>query len=291
MDDDVRSFIAQVLGAARVERVERIQSLWGGYGELVRAHLAGAPMETVIVKSVSPPPRAHEDDISHARKCRSYDAELAFYRTFAARCDESCRVAKLLGHRRAPGQWLLVLEDLDAAGFGARQHDPRGRELDACLDWLASFHARFIGVAPEGLWSIGTYWHLDTRRNELAAIRDVALRDRAPELDRLLRAARFRTIVHGDAKPDNFCFSGASVAAVDFQYVGGGPGIRDIAYLLYGTRSHEPGLTHYFSALRTKLDAAIDANALETEWRALYPVAVDDFRRFLAGWKKVPFGA
>ena len=280
----IREFVAEQTGS-RVGHIERIQSLWSGYGELLRVQLEDD--SSVIVKSVSPPAHA-EQDVSYVRKCRSYEVEQTFYRAFAPRCDASCRVARPLGQRRKKHECLLVLEDLDAAGFAERHHDPIGVELDACLAWLASFHARFIEVAPEGLWKQGTYWHLATRRDDLARIRDRALRQRAPELDRLLREARFQTIVHGDAKPDNFCFSrdGGSVAAVDFQYVGGGCGMKDVAYLLYGTtpKIEARALDTYFTRLRSL--CAVDADALEHEWRALYPVARDDFRRFLAGWRQ-----
>lgn len=227
-----------------------------------------------------------QTDVSHARKCRSYDVEVEFYRSFAPRCTDS-RVAKLVGHRASKGEWLVVLEDLDDAGFSERRRDPIGSELDACLRWLARFHACFLGARPEGLWKTGTYWHLDTRREELAAMRDDALRARAPELDRKLREARFQTLVHGDAKPDNFCFSKSEVAAVDFQYVGGGCGMKDVAYLLHGAsrRIEEQTLTTYFRCLREAVDT--DTDALETEWRALYPVAREDFERFLDGWKRI----
>ena len=132
-----------------------------------------------------------------------------------------------------------MLEDIDAAGFPERRRDPGPGGIDACLRWLAAFHARFLGVAPDGLWKNGTYWHLATRQDELAAIEDPELREAAPLLDQKLRACVFQTLVHGDAKPANFCFArgGSSVAAVDFQYVGGGCGMKDVAYLL----SDEPG--------------------------------------------------
>ena len=167
-----------------------------------------------------------------------------------------------------------------------------------CLGWLAAFHARFLGVAPDGLWRTGTYWHLATRLDELAAIDDDALREAAPLLDRKLRSAVFQTLVHGDAKPANFCFAPAAraVAAVDFQYVGGGCGMKDVAYLLSSPRHGAPALEGrhldaYFAHLRAALaqrssPEPLDVDALEAEWRALYPIACADYYRFLAGWAK-----
>jgi aminoglycoside phosphotransferase (APT) family kinase protein len=154
-----------------------------------------------------------------------------------------------------------------------------------------------VGVAPEGLWQTGTYWHLETRRDELASIEDAALREAAPLLDQKLASAAFKTIVHGDAKPANFCFSpdGRAVAAVDFQYVGGGCGMKDVAYLVSGgegadadaveARHLDTYFVHLRSALARRQDP-VDADALEAEWRALYPIACADFARFLAGWAK-----
>lgn len=252
------AWIREATRARVVERGPRIQSLWRGYGELYRARIDGRP---VVVKCVRPP---NESGASHARKVRSYEVELEWYRRYRS----EARVAEFIAGR--PG--LLVLEDLDAAGYTAR----RG-ELAPCVDWLATFHRQFLGVAPDGLWAIGTYFHLATRVDELANIADPAVREAAPSLDERLRSARFQTIVHGDAKLANFCFSERGVAAVDFQYVGGGPGVRDVAYLLYGERDERPLLDRYFAKL-----AEPD---VEREWRALYPVAVADFARFLAGWR------
>jgi hypothetical protein len=295
MDESELAWVAKATGAASARRAERIQSLWSGYGEIVRVRLTGTERATAIVKSVKPPAhvRGKRADASHARKCRSYDVEMAWYRSFAARCDETCRVPAFIDGRIARGEWLFVLEDLDDAGFPERRRRANGAELDVCLGWLAAFHARFLGVAPEGLWRQGTYWHLATRPDELAAIDDPALRAAAPVLDRQLNDAKFRTLVHGDAKLANFCFAkgGRAVAAVDFQYVGGGSGMKDVAYLLSGeSKSAEIEQRHldtYFKRLRemvAQLEPSVDADALEAEWRALYPIAHEDFRRFLAGW-------
>ncbi|MBX3230484.1 MAG: phosphotransferase [Labilithrix sp.] len=265
--------------AGRVVETERVQSLWSGYGEIVRAHLDDGT--TAIVKWARAPARAN--DVAHARRCRSYDVEHVWYRDYAARCPS--RVPALRDARAGGGRWVFVLEDLDAAGFAGRRRRLSASELDACLAWLARLHARFVGVAPAGLWETGTYWHLATRPDELRAIDDAALRRAAPILDRLLRGARFQTIVHGDAKPANFCFADdGAVAALDFQYAGGGCGMSDVAYLL---DEPEPGraLDAYFAHLRAA-QPAVDAGALEAEWRALYPIAYADYARFLAGWAR-----
>jgi aminoglycoside phosphotransferase (APT) family kinase protein len=181
--------------------------------------------------------------------------------------------------------WVFVLEDLVASGFDGRSHS-----LDAALRWLAGFHAAFLGERPRGLWKTGTYWHLATRPDEHRSMAAGPLRNAAGEIDARLRAAAHQTLVHGDAKPSNFCTAsdGRRVAAVDFQYVGRGPGIKDVAYLLAGEdrSTSERCLALYFNALRGALDAAgcTEGDGVVAEWRGLYPWAWADFQRFLAGW-------
>jgi hypothetical protein len=305
---ELAALIARVTGASHVELGERVQGLWSGYGEIVRATLVGSSTTPVIVKFVVPPPGATHSTAearSHRRKLRSYEVECAFYRRYAARSGPNARVASALHVGTDGNHTLLVLEDLDAAGFGLRPTRASERELTTCLRWLAHFHARFLGVRPDSLWSVGTYWHLGTRPDELAAVRDTAVRRAASVLDERLNRARFRTLVHGDAKLQNFCFAdaGDAVAAVDFQYVGGGVGVKDVAYCLTSCltpreleREAPKHLDTYFRELRAAIDArrtdraledlreTLDVNALETEWRELYPLACADFYRFLLGW-------
>jgi len=292
-----RVCIATGAQSARVQR--RIQSLWSGYGEICRVALTGAREPSVIVKRVSPPAlRAGGQDAarSHARKLASYAVEQVWYERYAQRCDERCRVARAWHCEQQGEQRLFVLEDLDAAGYGARRELLSAAGLHACLDWLAHFHSTFMTVKPDGLWEVGTYWHLATRPDELERCVDAALRDGAGRLDARLRRAQFRTLVHGDAKVENFCFAerGDAVAAVDFQYVGGGVGVQDVAYFLSSCldeaacEARAPALLdRYFETLRAALGRRhpeLDGAALESEWRQLYPTAWADFCRFLAGW-------
>jgi len=267
---ELLAWIAEATGARHARRGETLQTLWGGYGELVRVALDD---RTVVVKLVTPP-REERGSVGDARKRRSYDVEHAFYRAYAARCDDRCRVAALLASRVASDTWCFVLEDLDAAGFPARRDPADGTALEACLAWLAAFHARFVDDPATDLWPTGTYWHLATRLDELAD----AWRERAVTLDAQLGAAKFQTILHGDPKEANFCFAPdlRSCAAVDFQYAGRGSPMRDVAYLLHG---------HGDRHLETYLEYARPSAAMEAEYRALFPVAQQDFRRFLAGWR------
>ncbi|MEJ7602296.1 MAG: phosphotransferase [Kofleriaceae bacterium] len=277
-------WIADLMGARRARRGARIQSLWRGYGELFRVELDGGSVPTAIVKWVRPPATA--DSVSDARKRRSYEVEGTFYRDCAARTDDTCRVARLYGSRTVGDERMFVIEDLDAAGFPIRHHDAGPTGLAACLRWLAAFHARFLADPCDGLWPEGTYWHLATRKSELTVIEDTALRGLAPALDARLAAARFQTLLHGDPKEANFCFArdDQRVAAVDFQYAGRGCAMKDVAYLLHGRADDdERELAFYFAQLRAAQPAA-DLDALEAEWRELYPIARLDFCRFLAGW-------
>ncbi|MFT4901623.1 MAG: aminoglycoside phosphotransferase (APT) family kinase protein [Lentimonas sp.] len=295
--------LRRVTGAEQISPPEVIQSLWSGYGSIVRYHLSGAKQSSVVVKHVSPPtarahPRGWNTDLSHARKLQSYQVETAWYQHWAAHCDSSCRVPHCLAVESTGDEVLLVLEDLDAAGFGARRTQVTPAEVHQCIAWLAQFHATFLKVQTQDLWAQGTYWHLATRPDELQVLasEDPTLHAAARAIDRKLNAARFQTLVHGDAKLANFCFSdmGQGVAAVDFQYVGAGCGMQDLAYFMGSCLSEAQCeraaaglLDYYFSVLQQAISAKqqqVDAAALELEWRALYPVAWTDFHRFLKGW-------
>jgi aminoglycoside phosphotransferase (APT) family kinase protein len=301
MNPRIQALILKSTRAETATRLEMVQRLWSGYGEIVRYGLTGGDKASVIVKHVKLPDhgRRSQTDLSHQRKVRSYQVETVWYGQWSQHCDADCRVPACLAFEafEAYGdEIVLVLEDLDAAGFPERRSAADENRMRACLSWLANFHATFIGEPPAGLWPTGTYWHLETRPDELETLKDAALKSAASAIDQVLRASPYQTLVHGDAKIDNFCFSrdGQRVAAVDFQYVGGGPGIKDVAYFLDSCLDgdqceHQESywLDLYFQALKQALQRKqkiVDADAVEQEWRALYPLAWTDFHRFLKGW-------
>lgn len=296
MNTPLQNLILKATGAQTAYRLEVLQRLWSGYGEIVRYGLRGCDRNSVIVKNVMPRnSRGVQNNLSHQRKLRSYQVETAWYQQWSRKCDQECRIPACFALEAFGDQIIIVLEDLDAAGFPCRGSGTED-EICSCLVWLANFHATFLGEQPNDLWATGTYWHLETRPDELKALNDLALKAAATAIDRTLRDSPYQTFVHGDAKLANFCFSksGKQVAAVDFQYVGGGPGIKDVAYFLDSClngneceRWQDQYLDVYFQALKQALTVkrkSVDANALEQNWRALYPIAWTDFHRFLKGW-------
>ncbi len=302
--------------ASEITSIDSIQSLWSGYGEILRVHLKGGDYPSVVVKHIQLPeavahPRGWNTTLSHQRKLKSYQVESAWYQQYAMRCDSDCSVPQCLAvNAKTDGDSVIVLTDLADAGFTELKTsiDVDMEGVKACIRWLAHFHATFLGetlaglgLAPAGLWQYGAYWHLDTRPDELNALTDKRLKQAAPYIDLALRQAKYQTLIHGDAKLANFCFStsgfrpeGRHVAGVDFQYPGGGVGVQDLAYFLGSClqESQLESLTdelldYYFQILRLAVNnkhPQVNGTALEAEWRSLYDIAWADFQRFLQGW-------
>lgn len=293
--------IQSITGAGSITGIERIQNLWSGYGEILKVSLEGCPHDSVIVKDirlspVSRHPRGWNSDISHQRKLKSYSVECHWYEHWNDKCAHAPRLPRFIGCDQSDLETILILEDLDAAEFPVRHTSLFPEQVKACLQWLARFHACFLGFSPDGLWKTGTYWHLETRPLELENLKDDKLRNAASRIDRKLNSGRYQTLVHGDAKIANFCFSeaGNEVAGVDFQYVGGGCGMKDLAYFIGSCldekeceRQEESLLDAYFAFLKkalTRHRPDIASESVEDEWRSLYPFAWADFHRFLKGW-------
>ncbi|MFT5971251.1 MAG: hypothetical protein ACI8ZO_001773 [Flavobacteriales bacterium] len=294
-------YILKVTKASSIVKTELIQSLWSDYGQIVRVYLEGGKHSTVVVKHICIPsktnhPRGWNTDLGHQRKVTSYQIENQWYQEWASRCNSNCQTPQLLGYQQIESEKLLILEDLDAKGFRVRKASLTVDQSKVVLKWLANFHATFMHEKPDGLWPTGTYWHLATRQEEWNAMPKSRLKEHAAIIDQQLNNSQYQTIVHGDAKVANFCFSSdlKSVAAVDFQYVGGGCGMKDVAYYIGSCLTEQECLKHetelldyYFLELSKGLinhKPAINSEAVEAEYRFLYAIAWADFTRFLLGW-------
>lgn len=277
-----------------------IQSLWSGYGQIIRCNSKHL-QKSYIVKVIAPDnkishPRGWNTSTSHQRKLNSYQIETSFYQNYADKTDPYCKVPELISSQISDECILLVMEDLDAAGYGDRKDIATWQELSIAIRWLAYFHARFMNNSGDKLWPTGTYWHLATRQDELAAMPESDYKTHAQLLNSVLNNAKYQTLVHGDAKFENLCFhpNGEDVAAVDFQYVGRGAGVKDLMYLVGSCLNEDKLIAYdalildeYLKHLKKALmhyKSTLNFEAICKETKILYPIAWADFYRFLLGW-------
>lgn len=301
MHPTIKREILNSTDSKEVLSVELVQSLWSGFGAIERIYLKGGNTSSVIVKRIQPPdamnhPRGWNSDVSAARKMKSYQIEEVWYRNYASELPLAVKVPAMYFQKEWNGVNYIVMEDLHASGFAHRYTHVSEEKFNGCLHWLANLHAFYLNKPAEGLWEIGTYWHWATRQEEWHRMQPGKLKDQALELDNLLNTCRYQTILHGDAKPANFCFSAKDkAAAVDFQYVGKGCGIKDVVYLMSSAlgekelfANDKDILDRYFLFLEQGLNAyertEINISKLREEWEAMYTIAWADFVRFLEGW-------
>jgi Ser/Thr protein kinase RdoA (MazF antagonist) len=117
------------------------------------------------------------------------------------------------------------------------------------LEWLAKLHAFGWKKQLEekfNLWSEGCYWHLGTREKEWSLIGEEwkRLKFAAPAISKRLNDKGIGwTLIHGDFKAANILLKENvdesdefPLAVLDFQYCGGGYGVRDLGEILIVSR-------------------------------------------------------
>jgi hypothetical protein len=237
-----------------------------------------------------------------------------------------------LGRAQAALAWLAEFHALfwEEAGDSGSGDAPPPPPPAAAAAAAAQAHATGRPDAARLLAERGTYWYLATRREELAAIPARGewggLAAAAPALDAALSGAAPRrgfSIVHGDFKSENILFGAAAsagagdckstgggesagsdssvsaaaggwaAAAYDFQYVGRGCVMADVAYLLATSvdanvlRTHEAALLEgYRSGLLAALQrrGAGASSYPPAQATAQFELCLADFARFQAGW-------
>ena len=295
---DIAHSLSHTLGIVS-EHIDIVQPLWSGYGAIARYWTRDCETPSIAkiinVHAIPQHPRGWSGETSHQRKLSSFVNEQRFYQSFSSQLMHVARVPQYLNASNSNDAMVLLLEDVDAQGFARRLMNPSIDELNRCLAWLARLHAYFLQIGvPETLWKRGNYWHLATRQDEYQQMAEGELKHHALALDQLLSQAKYQTLLHGDAKIANFCFSDEACLALDFQYVGAGVGVVDVMYFLGSCLTEyelekfaDDAFDAYFAHLANALGESyctVHWPALETEWRALIPIAWADFSRFLEGW-------
>ena len=148
MNKHFKSIILQQTGASALAEKELIQELWSGYGKIMRVELQDASVDSVVVKHVQLPtqqnhPRGWDTDIGHQRKVKSYQVETTWYQRYSKY--SKARLPQCFAVEMHNEEVLMVLEDLNAVGFPLRKYSVSWKEIAACLEWLAKFHASYLG--------------------------------------------------------------------------------------------------------------------------------------------------
>jgi Ser/Thr protein kinase RdoA (MazF antagonist) len=115
--------------------------------------------------------------------------------------------------------------------------EARDYNSEHVMQWLAKFHAATWKKSTNGVQPIGSYWHLDTRPSEWEDIPrsgwEGRLKLAARAIDNRLKRDPLQCWIHGDTKDANILSARnkqEGIAFCDFQYCGGGPPSKDLAY-------------------------------------------------------------
>ena len=114
MNKYFKNIILKATKAHDIYKINKIQDLWSGYGEIVRYGLVGSDIKSVIAKHICLPKKFSNPntDLSHKRKLKSYAVEIAWYRQWSSYCNNDCYVPKCLGFESHDNEIFILLEDL-----------------------------------------------------------------------------------------------------------------------------------------------------------------------------------
>jgi aminoglycoside phosphotransferase (APT) family kinase protein len=327
--------------------VSSICSLWSGMGHIYKVQLpasstpaasvaaaaaasggrqqAAKKATTLVIKHVAAPRSNKDLSFGDRRKADSYQVEANFYDKLATRLlmiqqHPLCRVPSpylvLRDAGKGKNEIVICMSYVESNAKDVVSDDDEA--VQAVLTWLASFHAAYWGsvavdaiVDETGMQKQGSYWHLDTRPDEHAAMPSTGWQGRLKRASKaidghLKNNDKMQCLIHGDAKDANVLYTRnvntkkLQVTMCDFQYVGKGPPTKDLAYYFISSVSPENedrALEFYLRELTQRLNAKKSASASTSttsaappppptmhELKASMDLAYCDFYRFMCGW-------
>jgi len=264
-------------------------------------HSDSTPPVSVIAKRVQWKDASPDKmGIGDRRKRDSYVVEANFYGNGHAEklWRVGCKVPRALLVRSRHDGITIVMSKLQGQPGELGEKQTR-----AVLAWLARMHAEFWGsradaAVRDGLAPQGSYWYLDTRPDELAAMSTRGLEGRlrlaARAIDERLKSDPLQTICHGDAKAANMLFDDVEPLLCDFQYCGRAPPSKDLAYFLAcgsnvcNALQQRRLIEHYHAELSRELAARGDAPPELSTLADSLDLAVCDLGRWMAGCALAP---
>ena len=243
---------AETLASISAFKVETVGETAGFLGDICRVFLTwsveGAGPSSIIAKF----PTLRASNLETGQGLLAYEREMKFYQHFSAEC--SLNPPKFYGGADVSGEgdYLLLMEDLAGARFVSQLDVLSSADTLACVRSLAAMHAQYWR-APKLGDSAGLYQFSDWAEIYEPVIRsgwplfqqdfDVLIPDQMRPMFEPGNAAagaifkyfcerRPKTLLHGDARIENFCFDADSgeARAYDWQLAAAGPGIYDLIY-------------------------------------------------------------
>ena len=281
-----------------------ICDLWAGCGHVWEIKINHKP--DLIIKRISMPNNC--TSIGDCRKKQSYICETKFYLHFANHLISiNCQVPKPLHIHSANENGSNIITIAMSKLHGTNGTSSLEQSA-AFMCWLANLHSEYWGseranaAVALGLQEQGTYWYLETRPDELAAMPSKGwegeLKQVASRIDTYLkREDCFPTILHGDAKLANMLFTQDEEMnwiplVYDFQYAGKGSCGKDLAkFLTCGTANIEDEElllqiyhTHLIQHLKKKWNYNdVDLPSFD-RLKVVVDVCIADLGRFMSGW-------
>ncbi len=252
------AWLAQVTGLdVRSVRAEQIGKGIGVSSALYRLHLQGSGCPTSVVVKL---PALDEAAVFTSTVLRMYIREVRFFAELAGECPVRVPAGYHGDVDEESSRFVVVMEDLGALRTVDQVAGMDLADAERAVDELAAWHARWWGRA-DALAEAGATvslgdpiypavlpmvfaegWEKVTGAIELpASIVEVGERF-AGAIERLLAelSQAPTTMLHGDYRADNMLFDGdGHVVLLDFQLIGTGRGVYDLAYFVTQSLSAE----------------------------------------------------
>ena len=113
MNSHFQSVILNTTKAKGLFEIETIQSLWSGYGKIIRYGLDHPEIKSIVVKHIKLPtknkhPHGWNTDLSHQRKLKSYQIETAWYQHWNNHCSDACKTPECFAVEYKDDEIIIV---------------------------------------------------------------------------------------------------------------------------------------------------------------------------------------